>query len=578
MRSEYFINKELFRKHFITLLEEIYVIDFNESNLKQQYNTLVELIKRNTSNNWNKTKKNTNKKLYYFCSEINLGKSLYTNIINSGIKEVIEEAFLDLNINLEDLLNLENDFESEEISLLDSLTTSNLLANVFSVRTNKSNLEIETISEEVKFYGNVYFKQEETLKCIHECFDIIETTAYECPVIGYNNNVVNTITRWDTNFTGLKRDYLYISASLQTILKNNDINNIVINITDQSSLVVVELMRLLMDDYNYSWSEAYTTTKECVIYNKTSDYTYNTKKFCELLPRLYTIVEELNNRNNCALIDEDINISEVANTFNLTVYNYEGLSHRKWCLNINNELSDTLNEYALGWIQNPNTINNLNKSISKRRLQKKFRDMKVERKKSLYNEINHNFVESGLLAKIENNILSIVHILYLHNQLKYNTSFKENFTPITFLITFEHNLLLNLNNDCDTNSYLKIIEIKNYNETLEQLIVTSVDIVDKTNAKYLLNGVLSVYDNLVEEEFNEFSFLLNEYNLEYDDNLKYFNSYKKRYSELNELNKDEVLWCREMINTTLKSINHLSDNKVEKLNNEIFKLNKVKIN
>ncbi len=575
MKSEYFINKELFRKSFITTLEETYVIDFNESTLEQQYSTLVELIKKNTSNNWNKSKKNNNKKLYYFTEEVNLGRTLYTNIINSGIKEVIEETFLELNINLNDLLNLEKDFQSSNLSLFESLTTNNYASTIFTTNCN-TNLEVKKEVEKVNLYGDFYL--DENYKCNYQNYDVIEITSYESPIIGFQNNFVNTVCRWDTGFIGIKNDYAYISASLKSIFKKEEIDNIILNITDESSIVVVELMRILIDEYNYDWDTAFEKVSKCIVYNKTRNLTYDINKFKELIPRVYSIVEELNRRFNNIINDNLINMSNIVNNFNFVIYDYHAISHRKWGLNINNDLTNTLNEYCEGWENNPNSIYNLNKYISKRRLQKKFRDMKIERKKSLYKEINYEMDDvKHLLIKVENNLLSIIHILYLHNQLKYNISFKDNFTPYVFLIDFNHNTLLNLNNDSDTNKYLKVIEVKENNEYIEELIVSSVDVVDNTNTKYMLNGALSI-DNLEKEEFNEFRFLLNEYNLDYDDTLLYFNSYKSKYEVLNVLSKDEVLWCKEMINTTLKSIENLSDIKTNKLNEEILKLNQVKIN
>ena len=109
----------------------------------------------------------------------------------------------------------------------------------------------------------------------------------------------------------LKQQYLLVSASLQSILKqhlkqyislDNLADKVAIHINDtHPALCVPELMRLLMDEHGYGWDDAWE------IVCKTLSYTNHTVMsealerwsvalFREQMPRVYAIVEEINRR------------------------------------------------------------------------------------------------------------------------------------------------------------------------------------------------------------------------------------------------------------------------------------------
>jgi len=109
----------------------------------------------------------------------------------------------------------------------------------------------------------------------------------------------------------LKQQYLLVSASVQSIIKNffkteTDIKKlpqkVAIHINDtHPALCVPELMRILLDEYNLSWEVAWELT--C----KTLSYTNHTimsealevwpvSLFSSLLPRIYQIVSEIDRR------------------------------------------------------------------------------------------------------------------------------------------------------------------------------------------------------------------------------------------------------------------------------------------
>ena len=183
----------------------------------------------------------------------------------------------------------------------------------------------------------------------------VKAVPYDIPVVGYNGTVVNNLRLWSaepyeehfdmdafnrgdyasaTKYRSeieaitsilypndnadpgkvlrLKQEYLFVAAGLATIIKNykqdfgNDFrdfpNHIAIHTNDtHPSLCAPELMRILIDEENLSWDEAWD------IVTKTISYTNHTilpeasekwpiEMFRTLLPRVYDFVEEIDRR------------------------------------------------------------------------------------------------------------------------------------------------------------------------------------------------------------------------------------------------------------------------------------------
>ena len=190
-------------------------------------------------------------------------------------------------------------------------------------------------------------------KFVQENYQSVLAVPYDLPVVGYNNNVVNTLRIWDAeaidtfnldsfdkgdyqkaveqqnlarticevlypndnHMAGkelrLKQQYFFVSASVQRAVakymeKHDDIRKIYEKVCFQlndthPTVTVSELMRILVDDYGLEWDEAWSIT------NKTCAYTNHTimsealekwplELFSRLLPRIYQITEEINRR------------------------------------------------------------------------------------------------------------------------------------------------------------------------------------------------------------------------------------------------------------------------------------------
>ncbi len=109
----------------------------------------------------------------------------------------------------------------------------------------------------------------------------------------------------------LKQQYLLVSASLQSILKrhfkkyrtyDNLADKVAIHINDtHPALCVPELMRLLIDEHDYGWDQAWEITCNTLSYTNHTVMSealerWNVDLFREQLPRVYSICAEINRR------------------------------------------------------------------------------------------------------------------------------------------------------------------------------------------------------------------------------------------------------------------------------------------
>ena len=109
----------------------------------------------------------------------------------------------------------------------------------------------------------------------------------------------------------LSQQYFLVCASLQSIIADhlrsygkldNFADKVAIHINDtHPALVVPELMRILIDTYSYSWERAWDTVTKTVSYTNHTVMpealeTWDEALFRLRLPRLYTIITEINRR------------------------------------------------------------------------------------------------------------------------------------------------------------------------------------------------------------------------------------------------------------------------------------------
>ncbi len=383
-------NKETFKQEVIYNVKSLYRRTIDEATPAQVFQAVAYAVKDIIIDEWIATHKTYEKEdaktVYYLSMEFLMGRALGNNMINitsyKEIKEALDELGFDLNV-IEDQ---EPDAALGNGGLgrlaacfLDSLATLGYPAYGCGIRYRygmfkqkiQDGFQIEVPDEwlkdgnpfevrrseyatEVKFGGYVKTLWENGReKYVQEGYQSVLAVPYDLPVVGYGNNVVNTLRIWDAqpintfnleafdrgdyhkaveqenlaktivevlypndNHTAgkelrLRQQYFFISASVQTAVKkymekHDDIRKFyeknVFQLNDtHPTVAVAELMRILLDEYGLSWDEAWAvTTKTCAYTNHTimaeALEKWPIELFSRLLPRVYQIVEEINRR------------------------------------------------------------------------------------------------------------------------------------------------------------------------------------------------------------------------------------------------------------------------------------------
>jgi len=383
-------DKESFKAAVEKNLKVLYRKNLEEANPQQIFQAVSYAVKDDIIDRWvatHKVYKTQNvKKVYYLSMEFLMGRALGNNLLNLGyyseIKEALEEMGLDINF-VEDQ---ERDAALGNGGLgrlaacfLDSLSTLGYPAYGCGIRYRYGmfrqaiedgyqheepddwlkhgypfEMKRAEYAVEVKFGGYVRVENHEGKNYfIQEGYQSVRAVPYDLPVIGYGNNVVNTLRIWDAeaiqefnlnsfdrgeyqnaveqanlartlvevlypndNHTSgkelrLKQQYFFISASLQrAILKYKENNEDIRKLADKvcfqlndthPTIAVAELMRILMDVEGLEWDEAWEITTHCCAYTNHTIMAEALEKwpielFSRLLPRVYQIVEEINRR------------------------------------------------------------------------------------------------------------------------------------------------------------------------------------------------------------------------------------------------------------------------------------------
>ena len=384
------ISKKELKKSIIENVKNQYRRTIDEATPQQVFQAVSYAIKDIIIDDWIATQKQFDetgaKKVYYLSMEFLMGRALGNNIINLGAKKAVKEALDELGFDLNAIEDQEPDPALGNGGLgrlaacfLDSLATLGYPAYGCGIRYHygmfkqqiKDGYQIEVPDEwlkngypfelrrpeyatEVKFGG--YVKTEwdgERNHFVQEGYQSVLAVPYDMPIVGYGNNVVNTLRIWDAqpidtfslsafdkgdyqkaveqanlaknlvevlypndnHYAGkelrLKQQYFFISASLQVALKkfkesNDDIHKlpekVVFQMNDtHPTVAVAELMRLLLDQEGLNWDEAWDITTKCCAYTNHTIMAEALEKwpielFSRLLPRVYQIVEEINRR------------------------------------------------------------------------------------------------------------------------------------------------------------------------------------------------------------------------------------------------------------------------------------------
>ena len=390
-------------------------------------------------------------------------------------------------------------------------------------------------AKEVRFGGNIRVEYDETGKThfVQENYESVMAIPYDYPIVGYGNHIVNTLRIWDAeaivdfqldsfdrgdyhkaveqenlaknivevlypndnHIAGkelrLKQQYFFVSASIQAAItkfkkKHGDISKLPEKVTFQMNdthptVAVAELMRILLDEENLGWNEAWDITTKCCTYTNHTIMAEALEKwpinlFSRLLPRIYQIIQEIDRRfveqvraqypgneekvkKMAILMDGQVKMAHLAIVAGYSVngvaklhteilknqelkdfyqmmpekFNNKtnGITQRRFLMHANPLLADWVTE-KLGtkeWITDLSKMSGLKEWLDDEEALKEFMTIKFKNKERLAAYIKeHNGVEVDprsifdvqvkRLHEYKRQLLNILHVMYLYNQIK----------------------------------------------------------------------------------------------------------------------------------------------------------------
>ena len=403
-------------------------------------------------------------------------------------------------------------------------------------------------AKEVRFGGNIRVEYDETGKThfVQENYESVMAIPYDYPIVGYGNHIVNTLRIWDAeaivdfqldsfdrgdyhkaveqenlaknivevlypndnHIAGkelrLKQQYFFVSASIQAAItkfkkKHGDISKLPEKVTFQMNdthptVAVAELMRILLDEENLGWNEAWDITTKCCAYTNHTIMAEALEKwpinlFSRLLPRIYQIIQEIDRRfveqvraqypgneekvkKMAILMDGQVKMAHLAIVAGYSVngvaklhteilknqelkdfyqmmpekFNNKtnGITQRRFLMHANPLLADWVTE-KLGtkeWITDLSKMSGLKEWLDDEEALKEFMTVKFKNKERLAAYIKeHNGVEVDprsifdvqvkRLHEYKRQLLNILHVMYLYNQIKEHPEMS--FYPKTYI-------------------------------------------------------------------------------------------------------------------------------------------------
>lgn len=382
----------------------------------------------------------------------------------------------------------------------------------------------------VPFWGKVEAKMENGRLVFHHMnAETVTAVPHDMPVIGYNTQTVNTLRLWnaepsqfpihadilkykretesiseflypdDTHDEGkilrLKQQYFLVSASIQSILKtyrkqhgslNQLHEHVCIHINDTHPVLAIpELMRILIDEEGYEWDQAWEITTHTISYTNHTTLSEALEKwpihiFQPLLPRIYMIVEEINERfcrdlweqtpgdwkriSDLAIIaDNFVKMAHLAIVGSFSVngvaklhteilkkremnqfyqlypekFNNKtnGIAYRRWLLKANPKLSSLITD-AIGpsWMHSAEELSHLLNYQNDSTFLEQLLKIKNENKQKLAEIIMDKTgvkVDSGAIFDVQvkrlhaykRQLLNVLHIMHLYNRIKEDSSY-----------------------------------------------------------------------------------------------------------------------------------------------------------
>jgi len=384
---------------------------------------------------------------------------------------------------------------------------------------------------DVRFYGSVEVtrRADGNLEFHRKDTEHIIAVPYDMTIAGYRNNAGNTLRMWnaepsddlpvgrdyreylsdvediclnlypdDSTEKGrllrIKQEYFFVCAGLQSIVNDhlkvygtleNFAEKVVIQLNDtHPALAIPELMRILMDNYNYPWDKAWDIVTHTFAYTNHTVMQEALEKWPiqyiqKLLPRVYMIIEEINNQFKKSLYEmgknhnfiESVSIINngsvrmaylsIVGSFSVNgvakihsniiknqtfrdfyeIYPYKfnnktnGITPRRFLLNANHELSNLIEKYiGKDFKYDFNQISKLLDHVDNRELQEEFLNVKQIKKDQLAKWLkrNHNIdldpnsvfdTIAKRLHAYKRQLLDIMYVMSLYFRIKEDSNF-----------------------------------------------------------------------------------------------------------------------------------------------------------
>ncbi len=362
----------------------------NEATESDIYRAIGTILRDEIGENWTNThvkyREKDVKQIYYLSMEFLTGKFTEKNLQYLDLYDLARQSVEELGFSFEEVLKVEREpglgnggLGRLAAAFLDSLASLKLPGHGYGLRYEKGlfkqiiedGYQLEApddwISEidvwqykredavyEVKFGGRIEtsFKNDK-LVFKHVDYESVKAEAYDIPILGYKNEIVNDLRLWraksyedidfeefsngnlkkafeninraksitqflypnDSNYEGkklrLKQEYFLVSASIQDIIKKfkklgkaiEDIASFVSIHTNDThpALAIPEFMRILLDEETLEWDDAWTITRQVFAFTNHTILseameTWDLNLYREVLPRIFEITDEINHR------------------------------------------------------------------------------------------------------------------------------------------------------------------------------------------------------------------------------------------------------------------------------------------
>lgn len=384
---------------------------------------------------------------------------------------------------------------------------------------------------DVRFYGYVEVTRKENgdLEFHRKDTEHVLAVPYDMPIIGADGSSANTLRMWNAEpsddlpvgrdyrqylddvddiclnlypddstehgrYLRIKQEYFFVAAGLQSIINShlhvygsldNFADKVVIQLNDtHPALAIPELMRILMDSYDYSWTKAWAVVKKVFAYTNHTVLQEALEKWpCDyiktLIPRVYMIIEEINAQfikelqemgkdhnfiNSVSIIHDgsvrmaylsivgSYSVNGVAKIHSDIIKNdtfrdfYEiypekfnnktnGITPRRWLMYANPELCNLIEKYiGPDFRKDFAKIEDLMKFVDDKNLQKEFLEIKQLKKQQLSTWVKKNYdididpnsvfdTIAKRLHAYKRQLLDIMYVISLYFKIKEDPEF-----------------------------------------------------------------------------------------------------------------------------------------------------------